>query len=78
MRRNNNIRIFETEEERNRVVTASERGAILTKSYVTLKKYDVVELESSDAYGFINFGDGEGNIEVNREEFFRFKRIFNK
>ena len=72
----NNIRIFKTAEERSEVVSASERAALISRLVVTLKKYDLEELETSDAYGFINFGDGSGNIEVSEKEFYRFRRLF--
>ena len=72
----NNIRIFKTAEERSEVVSTSERAALISRLVVTLKKYDMEELEASDAYGFINFGDGSGNIEVSEKEFYRYRRLF--
>ena len=72
----NNIRIFKTPEERSEVVAVSERAALISRLVVTLKKYDEEELETSDAFGFINFGDGSGNIELNEREFYRYRRLF--
>lgn len=73
-----NIVFFETEEERKKVMDTGERAAFTGNIFVILKRYDELEKLNSDHFGFINFGNGSGNIEVSQVEFERYKKVFNK
>ena len=78
LRKLNNIVIFPTEEDRLNVLKNGERAALTSKTYIILKAYDTLELIGSTYYGFVNFGAGGGNIEITKEEFDRYRIMFNK
>ena len=69
---------FNNDEERKKVLSISEREAINSKYYITLKPYNAAESLGKEYYGFINFGNGRGNIEITEGEFKKYKIMFNK
>jgi len=77
LRKLNNITPIKTEEERLQILRNGERAALSSSGYIVLKPYDTVEQLGSKYFGYINFGSG-GNIEITKEEFDRYKVMFNK
>lgn len=73
-----NIVTFSSDTVRLQTMQAAEKAAFANGNYVILKKYDEIEILSAENYGFINFGNGTGNIEVTREEFIYYEKRFNK
>ncbi|MCZ2444103.1 MAG: hypothetical protein LC101_10055, partial [Flavobacteriales bacterium] len=78
LRKLNNILPVASEEARLNILKNGEKAALVSKTYIILKAYDTIELLGSAYYGFINFGAGGGNIEITKEEFDRYRVMFNK
>lgn len=77
LRKLNNVTVTKTEEERQTLLKNGEKSALMNRNYVLLKPYDSVEQIGSQYFGYINFG-GALNIEITKEEFDKYKVMFNK
>lgn len=77
LRKLNNVTVIEDENARQEALKKGERQALGGGGYVVLKPYGSIEALGSKYYGYINFGGG-ANIEITKEEFDKYKVMFNK